>query len=47
MADLQRCGVVGEETNLLAGYLAAVSRKLDTPLAVLIQSYQRGRQVAR
>lgn len=37
-ADLQACGVVGERTNLLAGYLAAVSRKLDTPLAVLIQS---------
>nr|AAN64202.1 DnaG primase-like [Photorhabdus luminescens] len=37
-ADLAACGVVGESTNLLAGYLAAVSRKLDRPLAVLIQS---------
>ncbi len=37
-ADMSRCGVVGETTNLLAGYLAAVSRKLDAPLAVLIQS---------
>ncbi|MFL1547387.1 CHC2 zinc finger domain-containing protein [Pseudomonas sp. O39] len=37
-ADLTRCGVVGESYNLLAGYLAAVSRKLDQPLAVLIQS---------
>lgn len=37
-ADLARCGVVGEGSNLLAGYLAAVSRKLDQPLAVLIQS---------
>ncbi|AQH01658.1 DNA primase [Burkholderia sp. KK1] len=37
-ADMARCGVVGERTNLLAGYLAAVSRKLDQPLAVLIQS---------
>ncbi|EQB97739.1 dnag primase-like protein, partial [Photorhabdus temperata subsp. temperata M1021] len=27
-----------ESTNLLAGYLAAVSRKLERPLAVLIQS---------
>ncbi|PWC16565.1 DNA primase [Brenneria roseae subsp. roseae] len=36
--DLAACGVVGESTNLLAGYLAAVSRKLDKPLAVLIQS---------
>ena len=36
--DLHALGVVGEHTNLLAAYLAAVSRKLDTPLAVLIQS---------
>jgi len=36
--DLASCGVVGEATNLLAGYLATVSRKLDTPLAILIQS---------
>jgi DNA primase catalytic core len=36
--DFERCGVVGEETNKLVGYLAAVSRKLDEPLAVLIQS---------
>ncbi|MEX9225971.1 CHC2 zinc finger domain-containing protein [Providencia rettgeri] len=36
--DLASCGVVGESTNLLVGYLAAVSRKLDKPLAVLIQS---------
>lgn len=36
--DLAACGVVGEATNLLTGYLAAVSRKLDKPLAVLIQS---------
>ncbi|MBD2812634.1 DNA primase, partial [Xenorhabdus sp. Vera] len=37
-SDLAACGVVGESTNLLAGYLAAVSRKLSKPLAVLIQS---------
>jgi DNA primase catalytic core len=37
-ADMQACGIVGESANLLAGYLAAVSRKLDAPLAVLIQS---------
>jgi len=30
--------VVGEATNKLVGYLAAVSRKLDMPLAVVIQS---------
>jgi DNA primase catalytic core len=37
-ADFARIGVVGEETNCLIGYLAAVSRKLDRPLAVLVQS---------
>ena len=31
-------GVTGEQTNKLVGYLAAVSRKLDEPLSVLIQS---------
>ena len=38
LEDFRRCGVVGEETNKLVGYLAAVSRKLDEPLAVVIQS---------
>ncbi|MDH5676006.1 MAG: toprim domain-containing protein [Myxococcales bacterium] len=38
LADFERCGVVGERTNKLVGYLAATSRKLDAPLAVLIQS---------
>jgi hypothetical protein len=38
LQDFERCGVVGEETNKLVGYLAAVSRKLDEPLAVVIQS---------
>ena len=36
--DFERCGVVGERTNKLVGYLAAVSRKLDRPLAVMVQS---------
>ena len=36
--DFKRCGVVGEETNKLVGYFAAVSRKLDKPLAVMVQS---------
>jgi hypothetical protein len=36
--DLETCGLVGEETNKLTGYLAAVSRKLDRPLAVMVQS---------
>ncbi len=38
LADFERCGVVGEETSKLVGYLAAVSRKLDEPLAVILQS---------
>ncbi len=36
--DIERCGVVGERTNALVGYVAATSRKLDRPLAVVIQS---------
>jgi hypothetical protein len=38
LEDFRLCGVVGEETNKLVGYLGAVSRKLDDPLAVIIQS---------
>ena len=38
LEDFERCGVVGEETNKLMGYLAAVSRKMEEPLAVIIQS---------
>ncbi|MGB3622332.1 MAG: CHC2 zinc finger domain-containing protein [Ketobacter sp.] len=36
--DFNAAGVVGEETNKLAGYLACVSRKLEKPLAVMVQS---------
>jgi DNA primase catalytic core len=36
--DFSRAGVVGERSNVLVGYLAALSRKLDRPLALLIQS---------
>jgi DNA primase catalytic core len=36
--DFRTCGIVGEEENVLVGYLAAVSRKLPKPLGVLIQS---------
>jgi len=38
LADFDACGLVGERTNKLVGYLAAVSRKLDRPLAVVVQS---------
>jgi len=38
LEDFERCGVVGEETNKLVSYLAVVSRLLEMPLAVLVQS---------
>jgi hypothetical protein len=38
VADLDAIGLVGEETNKLIGYLACVSRRLEQPLALLIQS---------
>jgi len=31
-------GIIGEEANTLVAYLAGVSRKLDRPLAIIIQS---------
>ena len=36
--DFARCGVVGEETNKLVSYLGVVSRHLESPLAVIVQS---------
>jgi DNA primase catalytic core len=38
VVDFERCGLVGEETNKLLCYLAAVSRLLERPLGVLVQS---------
>lgn len=38
VADFAACGMVGEAGNALVGYLAALSRKLPRPLAVVIQS---------
>jgi DNA primase catalytic core len=38
LRDFEGLGVVGEEANKMTGYLAAVSRLLDRPLALLIQS---------
>jgi len=38
LADFASIGVVGESTNIQTGYLACVSRLLDRPLAVIIQS---------
>ena len=37
-AAFDACGLVGEGANRLAAYLACTSRKLDKPLAVIIQS---------
>lgn len=38
LADFEKCGVVGEEVNKQVGYLAVVSRLLEAPLAVMVQS---------
>ena len=38
LSDFERCGVVGEETNKRVSYLAAVSRLLAKPLAIVVQS---------
>lgn len=38
VADFDACGLVGEATNKLVGYLAATSRKLSGPLAIVVQS---------
>src|SRR5437867_1046567 len=38
LADFESTGLVGEETNKLVGYIAAVSRHLESPLAVVVQS---------
>lgn len=38
LKDFDCLGVVGETTNKLVSYLAACSRKLDKPLAVMVQS---------
>jgi hypothetical protein len=38
LRDYERCGIVGETTNKLIGYLASVSRKMEDPLAIIIQS---------
>jgi DNA primase len=38
LEDFEKCGMVGEETNKRIGYLAAVSRLLEKPLAIVVQS---------
>lgn len=36
--DFDACGLIGETTNKVIGYLAATSRKLERPLAIVVQS---------
>lgn len=38
LQDIKRIGIMGEENNSLVAYLACVSRLLDAPLAIIIQS---------
>lgn len=38
LRDYERCGVVGEGVNKLVAYLAAISRLLDDPIAIIVQS---------
>jgi hypothetical protein len=38
VTDIEHCGVVGEAVNSQVCYLACLSRKLDQPLAIIIQS---------
>jgi len=38
VSDITKCGLVGEPVNKLVCYIAAVSRLLERPLAVIIQS---------
>jgi hypothetical protein len=38
LGDFEKLGVTGERTNKLTAYLAATSRKLDRPLAIVVQS---------
>jgi len=36
--DLETCGLIGERDNSLLAYLAMTSRKMEKPLAVIVQS---------
>ena len=38
LKDFETCGLVGETSNKLLGYLAMTSRKMDDPLSILILS---------
>jgi DNA primase len=36
--DILACGIVGERINAITGFIAAVSRKLEKPLGIIVQS---------
>jgi len=38
LTDFNACGVIGEDTNKLVGYLGATSRKFTKPLGIIVQS---------
>jgi hypothetical protein len=38
LADIETIGYTGEDTNKLLCYIAAISRKMESPLSVMIQS---------
>jgi hypothetical protein len=38
LADFEACGIVGEQSGKLVGYLAATSRLMDKPLGLIVQS---------
>ena len=38
LADLHKCGLVGEDTNLVVAWLVSLSRKLEKPLGVCVMS---------
>ncbi|TGK06318.1 toprim domain-containing protein [Leptospira fletcheri] len=38
LEDFEKCGLVGERTNSLLGYLSTITRRTENPLAVIIQS---------
>lgn len=44
--DFVKCGLVGEEINSLMCYLALTSRKLDDPLAIIIQAFSAAGKTA-
>jgi hypothetical protein len=41
LPDFEACGIVGEATNKLVAYLAATSRKLERPLALVASRLRR------